>query len=116
MTTTDHLKLSRILAKCRENLALAEKRTSGQWVYITDNQWDVHGRRILRIDGTPQVFSDFDADLAFIAACAGSAESGWRSTIAVIEAMGDYRSDSEMRSYYAPIAAAILAAWPEELL
>lgn len=96
MTTTETEKPNLILAKCRENLALAEKRTPGKWV-ITHREPGHSSRAPRNITGPlgsafqPGVMRTCIAaphrndDADFIAACAGSAEAGWRSTIAAIE-------------------------------
>ena len=76
-------RLNEILAICERNLALAERRTQEQW------ETDVKAKH-------PAIFTeegDFIAldldqhDASFIAACAGSAEAGWRSTIAAINGL-----------------------------
>ena len=139
MTPTEHLE--RIKQKCLANLALAEKRTPGPWPqeYI---------RRVLRFaDKNPSTtgIDDDDAygdirlaptsaiDSAFIAACAGAAEAGWRSTIAACEFVLKMKSDmdqswkdicglmsvkdhQEESDHWPEPTSSIIAAWPEELL
>jgi len=93
MTTDDHLDL--ILAHCRERLAIAEKRTKGRWcndplgtqcigdisTLDADPIAQAQSRQPLR---TPSPDHERIANAQFIAACAGSAEAGWRATIASI--------------------------------
>ena len=85
-------RLDAILAHCRACLALSEKRTQGKW------ETDVKARH-------PAIFTEegdfIGVDLekhnaSFIAACAGAAEAGWRSTIAAINLL------AKMRRYYGP--------------
>ncbi len=119
MTTNEHLQ--KILAKCRENLALAEKRTPGKWEVEESSKGGIRAPsdHILLYSGA---YLD-KPDRKFIATCAGAAEASWRSTIAAIEGLltiVDFVANSS-REYQTKAqahltAAAILAAWPEELL
>ena len=112
MTTTE--KLERIKAKCREIIALGEKRTQGRWewetIQATSEAIQVStlsaGRVLVRHWEKEQ-----PADASFIAACAGPAEAMAKSTIAAIEAMEDMSEHME-----AMLTANILSAWPDELL
>ena len=116
MTTTT--KLTLIAAKCRSLLALAEKRTPGRW---EDNPETLTcGALFNTIYAEPYMFvtnlcstKRVHEDAAYIAACAGSAEAGWRSTLAAIEALEEMDEHSHLYKY---ITGAILAAWPDELL
>jgi hypothetical protein len=116
MTDTEHLQ--RIKAKCQELLAIAEKRTAGRWKCGSDTVWDWDGNeKVADCDG-------WNPD--FIAACAGAAEAGWLSTIAAIDDC--LNVDSSLPIYIqnittemmltanARLVAAIIAAWPEEIL
>ena len=115
MTTEQHL--NAIVAKCKCLLELAERRTQGEWkadgAAGCDNVRDLNGTELLFTSGM-HITEDSDPDAAFIAACAGSAEAGWRATIAacatakLILAFG---GDAE-----SGLVKSILAAWPEELL
>lgn len=107
-------KLARIKARCLELLALAEKRTPAPW-FVTKQGGvasDVIGEGWRVISGPTQ-------NAAFIAACAGAAEAGWRTTIAAIEhvqrnlKMSSYKPE---RATLIELHDAILAAWQEELL
>lgn len=117
MTPTEHL--SRIRAKCVELLEIASKRTPGKW--DTHNHPDglpigVGGSEFC---GSPSVcYLNAPANSDFIASCAGSAEAGWRATIAAISWL-----ETAHISIYTPereeaerVTYAILSAWPEELL
>lgn len=113
---TDNEKLDLILAKCRANLALAEKRStgeSGKWFsseYLDDGRFGV-------ITDTNDIIVKLGAgkhNSDFIAACAGSAEAGWRSTIAAIDlfrTMETYGSDELSDRDSRNGIAAILGAW-----
>ena len=94
MKTQEHL--DKIVAKCRTNLALAKKRTPGEWG-VLNSLWTAR--------------SEDDAD--YIAACAGAAEAGWRATIATIEGLREMAIGDQ---YSTNMTAAIIGAWPEELL
>jgi hypothetical protein len=115
MTTTEHLQ--RIKTKCEELLAIAEKRTPGEWdakpidQRQTEFGLSANGKELVwTYPQEPYWISKPNA--TFIASCAGPAEAGWRSTIAAIEALPAI-TYSEFR-YRAE--ADIIAAWPEELL
>lgn len=107
MTTDEHLDL--ILAKCRALLALAEKRTPGEWSKhpnIAINRWQITTGRY----NCAEVLTEGNA--GFIAACAESAEAGWRATIAAIEGLrnnGGWMNNDRVISI-------ILTAWPESML
>jgi len=130
MNTEEHL--NRIVAKCRELLAIAERRTPGKW-HVGTNGCDpesggepafpgVHNDSGLPHGGdfVCDTLGDSDtckANAAFIANCAGPAEAGWRATIAAIEglrAVAKWKFESS--SYADASLHQIIAAWPEELL
>lgn len=76
MTTAqlDHLRA--IDAHLASLLAIAEKRTPGEWKAATETVWTRHER----------ICGDAETDdCAFIASCAGNAEAGWKATRAVIK-------------------------------
>ncbi len=98
MNTTE--KLNAIADKCRANLALAAKRTPGNW--IAEDNWV--GKDHSAIATTCHYAHD--ADAAYIAACAGAAEAGWRTTLAAIAELYDM---SEEGAYV--LGANIIAAW-----
>lgn len=76
-----HLKL--IDAHCERMLAIAEKRTPGEWgtnegQFVCDEN---HGiAECYHRDP-----DENDRNAAFIASCAGNAEAGWRATRATID-------------------------------
>lgn len=136
MNTKERLK--RIKEKCRELLAIAEKRTPGKW-----SHWPTHwagGNNSTQYDGKnncPWVSAEESpaievarinpkgvytqgfpmGNAAFIASCAGPAEAGWRATIAAIEQIQSMRPDTPTWEFVGkPMQSAILSAWPEELL
>jgi len=143
MTTEEHL--NRIVAKCRELLEeKAAKRTPGKWSHYSDrvcsesefhddaevDNVDVCQGITWRKDSPKQKVGE---NLVFIAACAGSAEAGWRATIAAIEAIRSAPHDRYCSAVKGPepetwlvesdcdcwkkdAVASIIAAWPEELL
>lgn len=75
----EHLKL--IDAHLERLLAIAEKRTPGEW-YESQHKTAVYGRH----NRSEQIaYTGFpNGDAAFIASCAGNAEAGWRATRAAI--------------------------------
>lgn len=119
MTKTEHLE--RIKQKCLANLALAKKRTPGMW---QENPSEVTNLHFVKCSAGNIGQRMWKTDADFIAACAGAAEAGWRSTIAAIEMCAKLRGDGESGGIVARskiitvgfIETAIIAAWPEELL
>jgi hypothetical protein len=125
MTTTEHLE--KIKAKCVELLALAEKRTPGKWK-LGHMPRDIYGTDGLPVASTayPHTTQPRDqrigmADAAYIAACAGAAEAGWRaiaeesdgliSILTLREVSGE-----SVQGYAFRRAKQLIAAWREELL
>lgn len=92
-------RLKAIRAKCVELLAIAEKRTPGDWQWVghswSDDSVYCGDQRIvgasIRDEATEsnqhKLESEMDGNTTFIAACAGTAEAGWRATIAAIDAI-----------------------------
>jgi len=120
MTTEEHLK--RIRARCVELLALAEKRTQGEW----QSKPLKYGYHIIPAEiycdrgATQSEFEQFGNAL-FIASCAGPAEAGWKATIAAIDHCLSMQGielafDGPEMIATETLASAILAAWSEELL
>ena len=114
-------KLTLIAAKCRALLALAEKRTPGKW---EDNPETLaNGALFNTIYAEPYMFvtnlcstKRVHEDASYIAACAGSAEAGWRSTLAAIEGLQKIELSFETDGEADDTLDAILAAWPDDLL
>jgi hypothetical protein len=124
MTTEEHLE--KIVAKCRANLALAARRTPGKWIHdksresigdVTTEDRDgiAQAQERISVAGKGRVAQNVmrDNNAAFIAACAGAAEAGWRATIAAVERLKPFSGHD---TWAASILADILSAWPEELL
>lgn len=132
MTQEEHL--NKIVAKCRELLAGAEKRKAGKWTYANRGTYsdiiapdDLCGGVYL---ATVCGFSVGDQEVnrgihnsAFIANCAGPAEAGWRATIAKCEFIQSYRKirfgydgDCGATRLVDEMESQLTAAWPEELL
>jgi hypothetical protein len=119
-------KLTRIRAKCVELLAIAERRSKGAWEYRFNLTYD---RLITTESGAEDVallnsgneIADGN-NATFIASCAGTAEAGWKATIAAIdECLSSESWDGDLRRSYIRedaerIAESIEAAWLEELL
>jgi hypothetical protein len=105
MNQQEHIQ--RIRARCVELLALAEKRTEGRWEH-----WECATANIYV--GDHSIFANNYDDAIFIASCAGPAEAGWKATIAAI----DFVEELEINGFAVCLKqkAAIIAAWPEELL
>jgi len=122
MTQEEHL--NRIVAKCRELLAGAEKRTPGKWTFGVRYVFaPATCDEVAKCPFTEQGKRDsWMTDAAFIASCAGPAEAGWRATIAAIdmlqkdyESLNDAGNKDGMRVIQWRMDE-IIAAWPEELL
>ncbi len=112
---TEHLK--QIKAECERLLALSEKRTQGEWALTAPEPEDLqvhvcHSRGEMVAVGVNTSTANSEANAAYIAACAGRAEAGWRSTIAAINGI----EEMEYSHLYEYILDNILAAWPLELL
>jgi hypothetical protein len=125
MTTTEHLQL--IKAECERLLAIAEKRTQGEWnVYEHRATWTsylVRGGE--KKNQLAQTFNwqdngfdiNSESNATYIAACAGRAEAGWRATIAAIDNLELMHEQPDMGEYAAWDALQnIIAAWSLELL
>jgi hypothetical protein len=131
MNTQEHL--NRIKAKCQELLAIAEKRTDGEW-RILDADDECPGIEAGKTSIVIWGGEDDEAgvrtglsDATFIASCAGAAEAGWRATAAAIDGLEAF--DKWCRTwtntngcsgaaiqYVHEQRERIIAAWPQELL
>jgi len=99
-------KLNIIRAECVRLLELSEKRTQGRWItHIVGCHWTA-----IEIPDTAPVGESkgknstpmcADRDAAFIAACAGNAEAGWKSTIAAIDGLTEiaWIKETGLRDY-----------------
>jgi hypothetical protein len=123
MTTTEHLE--KIKSKCRANLARAAKRTPGKWREMEDmNGKQYTGKFVEQAEDVNYVIAEIighqageQHDAAFIAACAGDAEAGWKATIAAIEwALVLLDCTNELDAGEHRMINTILAAWPEDSL
>jgi len=110
MTTEQHLQ--KIKAKCEELLAIAEKRTPGEWEYGNEAVWCENNGE--GNSPTEICYQIGEADATFIAACAGHAEAGWKSTVEIIDTI--LFLWSERGDICQCIADDLIAAWPEDLL
>lgn len=109
----EHLRL--IDAHLAKLLAVAEKRTPGEWEHCQQNVWlDNEGSWIT----CPNLYANAHHNATFIASCAGNAEAGWKATRAAIA--GHLKAsvdDSWAVSLVASeVLEAILAAFPLELV
>jgi hypothetical protein len=114
MTEQEHLQA--IKTKCQALLAIAEKRTAGEW-RILDADDECPGIEAGKTSIVIWGGEDDEAgvrtginDATFIASCAGAAEAGWWATIAAIDVI------ELLEAHNGPLATTIIAAWPEELL
>ena len=104
----DTERLQAIRAKCAQLLEIASKRTPGEWeAEGTTVWWHDPERESSSICDTVSR-ADF-SDAAFIAACAGPAEAGWRATIAAI----DFAESMPGHIWRESLEALILAAWKD---
>jgi hypothetical protein len=112
MNTQEHL--NQIKAKCQELLAIAEKRTAGEW------EADGIFVDCLDIDECVASATTVDEDATFIASCAGAAEAGWKATIAAIDELTALNDESCLydghEGQHTHRLRKIIAAWPQELL
>jgi len=119
ITTTEHLQL--IKAECERLLAIAEKRTQGEWTRDPqeDSAWTSdYEFQIAHCQSKPGCGMLHDREqrrgnATYIAACAGRAEAGWRATIAGCEECLDHLKHGLTCTL---LTEQILAAWPIELL
>jgi hypothetical protein len=97
---TKEEKLQAIRAKCVELLAIAEKRTPGEWRY---NDPDCSAHVIMAGDigvcsgvvmGKGVTYEQSLYNAHFIASCAGPAEAGWQSVIDLIDAMEELHENT----------------------
>ena len=106
MNTID--KLNKIKSECKRLLALAEKRTPEKWTCPnTRTEVFMIDSRLVAMCNGPETSAHSNA--AFIAACAGPAEAGWRSTITVIEFYLNSNGISQVFLY--ELICEILTAW-----
>jgi hypothetical protein len=117
MTTTETL--NAIAAKCRANLSLAEKRTPGEWkragelaTHITCRFSRNRGNLICDLPDTSGG-DQYAPNAAFIAACAGAAEAGWRTTLLAIDSVSlvNRGSSPTLTQREERLVAEIIAAW-----
>ena len=92
-------RLQKIRAKCKELLAIAEKRTAGSWrvetLHTPDQSAACISAGINREGDGPKDYPVraiskgrlSKENAAFITSCAGSAESGWKTTISAIDGL-----------------------------
>jgi hypothetical protein len=124
MNTQEHL--NRIKAKCQKLLAIAEKRTAGEWrILDADDECPgiEAGKTSIVIwggeDDEAGVRTGFN-DATFIASCAGAAEAGWRATIAAIDELTALNDESCLydghEGQHTHRLRKLIAAWPKELL
>ena len=118
---TTKKKLSAIRAKCVELLAIAEKRTQGQWkrqsIYGTailcENSKN-NGNMVCDLPDSSPECDQFSPNADFIASCAGPAEAGWKATIAAIdslETVAEWHPSGAAKNEEAAAIDAIIAAW-----
>jgi hypothetical protein len=112
---TKEEKLQAIRAKCVELLAIAEKRTPGEWdnsLYHFPNRFVVVRTGNADNDAFPgkravcKVNHGESKDARFISSCAGPAEAGWQTTIDIIDAMEQLHENTQEH-----LARPILTAW-----
>lgn len=119
----EHLKL--IDAHLERLLAIAAKRTAGEWTHQVSSSDP--NRALVNLRHANGVVATFatrsgDLNLEFAAFCAGNAEAGWRATRAVIAtALNQESWDYMIKQMYIrqdaeEILKAILAAFPLELI
>ena len=133
MNTEEHLDM--IVAFCERNLAIAEKRTQGEWALDPLGLGTV-GDVCTREDAGPIAQAqprqplgrgipdtERTANAQFIATCAGASEAGWLATITTINGLRliegirwGYDGDCGALLLSELTIDAILAAYPIELI
>jgi len=128
MTQTEHLE--KIKSRCFANLALAAKRTPGKWREMEDmNGKQYTGKFVEQAEDVNYVIAEIighqtgeQHDAAYIAACAGAAEAGWKATILQITWLlddwqaADEDGDTDCVRALERRAETILAAWSADSL
>lgn len=112
-------KLNKIRAKCVELLAIAEKRTPGEWkrpsiyaTHVVASASKNHGGQVCDFPDSSPECNQHGPDANFIASCAGAAEAGWRSTIAAIDALDSaHMASTDGDDFAWDGLEAILQAW-----
>lgn len=120
MTPAQLDKLRRIDAHLANLLSTAEKRTPGEWKAESSRAYCTDETVTHNVVGPPSDFMYLQElpDAAFIAACAGNAEAGWRATRAAIAAALNCESwDAMIKEVYIrqdaeAILESIIAAFP----
>lgn len=118
--------LNKIVAKCRELLTIADKRTPGKWTrqsklgtsILCENSQN-NGRMICDLPDSSPRRNQFSPNVDFISECAGAAEAGWLVTVAVIESLETvavWHPSGAPKNEEAVAIDAIINAWPEEIL
>lgn len=115
MSTEDILRSIR--HRCVELLAIAEKRTQGEWVVSSSIMVCSKEAKLLAqcndFSGIGVSIKESADNSSFIASCAGPAEAGWRATIAAIDHLlcgwMDSKSGDDL------LADAIIAAWEGQI-
>jgi hypothetical protein len=133
MNTTE--KLTKIRAKCVALLETAKQRTPGKWrvesSYIGNGSAGCISAGLNSYGDGPAAYPIGrlaenelkEPDSAFITACAGPAEAGWRATIAAIEIcfrLEDVRygwdGDCGASAHAESLADQIIAAWENQII
>jgi hypothetical protein len=124
-TQLDHLRA--IDAHLDTLLALSAKRSPGEWIHSHNViQSEEFAEYLISCNSHHTTEIQDEANAAFIAACAGRAEAGWRSTHAIVKhALMVIEFHPTRPTLPVPLneleesednAQRILAAWPLELL
>ncbi len=103
-------KLTKIREKCAELLAIAEMRTPGKWDSLGDGVFHTKTDNFILSCGKNDELLGMDAEgnAAYIASCAGPAESGWKATIAAIDLL---TNDGTDYARYEPELKKLIAPW-----
>lgn len=110
MTTTE--KLHRIRARCVELLEIASKRTQGAWHLRSGDYSDIMSSNnehcVATTYGCYMGREDKVRNTTFIAASAGAAEAGWKTTISAIDGLLDMANHPLTAGVERGVANAIL--------
>lgn len=107
MTPAQLEKLRRIDAHLANLLAIAAKRTPGEWASTSASvRHGYKGRDLTAVCSVTYKDREDEANAAFIASCAGSAEAGWKATRAAIDDWLSLYNSTEGYADGAPDASA----------
>ena len=108
--------LDRILTILNWLIATAKNRTPGMWSQATSFGCGI----VANARSITHASTRKEPDAAFIAACAGAAEAGWKSSLMIIKGLLEvkygWQDNEHSREVRSKTIIVVITAWPEELL